>query len=983
MEKTLFGLLFCFTIQFAIRAHDVQYLNFTVDDGLSNNTVYYVMQDSKGFIWCCTESGVNRFDGSNWDTFTLEEGLADNENFKCYEDSDNRIWFLSSNGKFSFYSKGKIQKVSIANRVKNEEVGLLLNCVEDIKNGRIYFITSTRKLFFFDKKKQKVFWKKSKDKYFILAQYKNEIFAFSDNFFDNNLIATCLSNSNKKNEYLKFSTNNKTILPNYFIHNACPILLEKDRLVYLSTAGVHQIYKGKITTRFRFKINNKIISSVMLTKINNNLFFAGGDGVFQLKEVNSNKNNFELKNFFGNVMANHIIQDDAGNFWIASHNKGLYCLPKNYKNFRNVLVYNSKNQNETFSLTNPRSDELTIGLLNGNIAKYNLRTNKITFRNLSKPNIDNVNRIKHIFELNNSSFYIGDNLFLVENTNSKRQIFRSNSFYNTLKNYCINKQKSKLWLVSSQHLYEYNLQQNEISDSIFFPKRCNSIALNVKNELYVGTVYGLYMRTPKNEFVSLNHLSSLLEAGVSALHTDEEGLWVATQGCGIILLNNNKLLKVINKKSGLTSNHCSRLVSSYNKVFACTSSGLSIIDKKTFEVTNITTSDGLISNEVRDIYLDEKQHIYFATDKGVCYLNWKDINPTINPPRIYLRAFQVNDSIFSTPTNYFKYLYEPGFLSFQFASISFCNPQLLSYSYRLKGEEEWQSNTSGNISFYNLPPGQYEMEVRVKQYKSEWSKPLVTYLSVTPLWYQKTSIQILGLSLAILIILFIAFWRIQVIRERDIQKHLTEIRINELERRALAAQMNPHFIFNSLNALHQLVLDKETENALNYLSDFAKLVRQILNNSRKPFITIREEIEFLNNYLLVEKVRYNYSFDYEFAIDEDYDELLTIPPMLVQPIIENAIKYGVSTAKKNFPRIKVSVRQTEHNLVFCIQDNGIGFEGVSELQSKEKLSQSNAITIIIERLNLIEIKGRKGWIEIESESNATPTGTSVSIYIPI
>lgn len=982
MEKTLLSLLLCFTAQFTLWAHDVQYLNYTVDNGLSNNTVYYMMQDSKGFIWCCTESGVSRYDGKNWDNFTLDEGLADNENFKCYEDSQHRIWFLSSNGKFCYYHRGRIYKVAVHGSTKGEEIGMLYDCIEDKKNKDIYFITSTRRLLYFKKNGKSIREKKSTEKFYILSRYNNEIFAFSNSIINNDLNGICLSNSRLKGEKFKFSIRNKKNLSNYFINNACPVLINNNHLLFLTTAGVYQAFKGEISEKFIFQNDLKVRSSVMLTKIGEKLYISGANGVFQLTGGHYSKQ-WKSKLFFGNILANHIIQDKAGNYWIATYNKGIFFLPKNYSNAKSIQINSDEGTNETYCVVKNETNELLIGMLNGIIAKYSISSNKLSFEKKSFATWDNINRIKHILNFKNNKLYIGDNLFLVEDSKFKRQIFRCDNYYNTLKSYCFNQEKTKIWLASSQFLQEYDLEKNSFSDSIYFPKRASSVALNDQNQLYVGTIHGLFKRSFNKSFTSMNHVSKLLETGVLALLSDNKQIWVATHGCGILLLENDRVKKVLNKKTGLVSNICNQLVTRNNYLYVCTSNGLSIVNKKSFEVTNLSVSDGLISNDVRDVYVDNNQQIYLATDKGISYLNWQDVQKKIDPPLPYLRDFQVNDSIYLTNKSHFEFSYTPGFLSLQFASISFYLPQIITYSYRLKGENEWQSNASGNITFYNLSPGKYEIEVRAKQYKSAWSKPLTTTITVHPLWYQKSSVRLLAVGITVLIFLFFTFWRIRVLRRRDREKHRVEVRINELERRTLAAQMNPHFIFNSLNTLQQLVMDQETENALNYLTDFSKLVRQILNNSRKPVITLQEEIDFLNNYLIVEKIRYNGAFNFQFDVDKDYDELLNLPPMLIQPIIENAIKYGVSTATINFPLIYISMQQTEEYLVFKVSDNGAGMEAVSQLQQKEKLTQSNALEIINERLNLIEINGKKGRLEIESVSNSYQAGTKVSIYIPI
>lgn len=343
--------------------------------------------------------------------------------------------------------------------------------------------------------------------------------------------------------------------------------------------------------------------------------------------------------------------------------------------------------------------------------------------------------------------------------------------------------------------------------------------------------------------------------------------------------------------------------------------------------------------------------MYIATDKGISVLSWPQAQKPVDPPQPYLRIFQLNDSIFSSVEKQFQYTYTPSSLSLQYAAITYFAPKSVTYRYRLKEEDKWQSNSSGNITFYNLSPGRYNIEVQAQQYKSGWSKSLRIQVHVLPLWYQKTAVKLLTILLLLMVCVVLVYWRIRQLRKRDSAQHQVEIRINELERKTLAAQMNPHFIFNSLNTLQQLVLDQETEMALKYLGDFALLMRQILSNSRKPVIAIHEELEFLKNYLIVEKVRYYGAFNFEFLVESGLDEMITLPPMLIQPIVENAIKYGVSTATDVFPLIVISVQQKESFLVFEITDNGAGIDFVSKVQQERKPTSSNALEIIKERLN--------------------------------
>ena len=123
-------------------AADTKLTHLTVKDGLLNSTVYYAMQDSSGFMWFCTETGVSRYDGTKFENFTLNEGLADNVIFKCYEDSKGRIWFLSYSGKLSYYLKGNIYSGSNTPWLNYPLSGaFLLSSIEE-KNGTVWISTS-------------------------------------------------------------------------------------------------------------------------------------------------------------------------------------------------------------------------------------------------------------------------------------------------------------------------------------------------------------------------------------------------------------------------------------------------------------------------------------------------------------------------------------------------------------------------------------------------------------------------------------------------------------------------------------------------------------------------------------------------------------------------------------------------------------------------------------------------------------------------
>lgn len=205
-----------------------------------------------------------------------------------------------------------------------------------------------------------------------------------------------------------------------------------------------------------------------------------------------------------------------------------------------------------------------------------------------------------------------------------------------------------------------------------------------------------------------------------------------------------------------------------------------------------------------------------------------------------------------------------------------------------------------------------------------------------------------------------------------------------LQTRLFRSQTSPHFIFNSLMSIQTFLLANKVDKASEYLVDFAKLIRSILQHTRKSFITLDKEIEVLQQYLKLEKLRFSDKFDYEFIVDVDEPEDIRIPPMLTQPFIENAIIHGLVPAEKK-GLLKLKIEETANTLVFMIEDNGIGRRQSQEMK-KDKSHQSMAIDITNQRLNLMRKRYKqKITMEIEDlyDEINNPLGTRVLFTISL
>ena len=207
-----------------------------------------------------------------------------------------------------------------------------------------------------------------------------------------------------------------------------------------------------------------------------------------------------------------------------------------------------------------------------------------------------------------------------------------------------------------------------------------------------------------------------------------------------------------------------------------------------------------------------------------------------------------------------------------------------------------------------------------------------------------------------------------------------------LERRLLRSQMDPHFIFNALGNIQSMILQKDTIPAVSYLNKFAKLTRQILEQSRKETISLEEEIGTLKNYIELQQLRLNNSFEYEIICDETVETDILIPPLLLQPFVENAVEHGLKPkTKEEKGRLQICFsRETDQkNLICTITDNGIGLAASRKLRINEN-HQSLSTTITDERLSKMQKEHpNAGFKVLERETENGETGCIVIINIPI
>jgi tetratricopeptide (TPR) repeat protein len=269
---------------------------------------------------------------------------------------------------------------------------------------------------------------------------------------------------------------------------------------------------------------------------------------------------------------------------------------------------------------------------------------------------------------------------------------------------------------------------------------------------------------------------------------------------------------------------------------------------------------------------------------------------------------------------------------------------------------------------------QYETEKKENENKNLIHENLIQSMEIS-----KSRTYLFSLTGILLMVLLIALLIIRQNKLRAQQKSLI------LEQKLLRSQMNPHFIFNSLIAIESYIYKNEPREAGKYLSNFARLMRLILENSREEYISLSKEIQTLEHYLKLQQNRFDDSFDYTIQLNEGTDpEMIAIPPMLAQPFIENSIEHGL----KNIDRkgiILVTFSLNNNELMFEVKDNGIGIERSVAINENTKKHRSMATTITMERIAILN-KGKRKKIRLNIQEMKDPSGnvlgTHVSFAIP-
>lgn len=559
--------------------------------------------------------------------------------------------------------------------------------------------------------------------------------------------------------------------------------------------------------------------------------------------------------------------------------------------------------------------------------------------------------------------------------------------------------KSNQWEV-----FKKELEPSSVSVTASF---ITSIFNDSQNNMWLVRKDGLSIyHSQKDTFY--NFLSSLdaknLILPVQGFEEDKEGrIWikssegqlmyaeVAHPERGIIKRYNLQKMSNIDRMDFLK-------IDSKGTLWGLSDEGLYSINPKNMEVKSYNLKYGISNPDFFGFEILPNDEFVLGGKNRIWIASPKNLVQNSESPKPYLTKISVLEEplVSDTIVHYLSHLnlnHWENFFSIGFSAIGYTVGEENEFRYQLEGlNEKWIDAKDQRIANYtNVPSGNYTFKLQVKNNEGVWNEDIFTLpISIATPWWRTIWFYLVSIFAITLLIYALYRFQLNQVLQKERIKTDFERRLLEVEMGALRAQMNPHFLFNCLNSIERYVIKNDTKQASKYLNNFARLIRMILQNSRSNYIKLADEIKTLELYLEMEALRFYQKFQYHISVGKNvHPDTLNIPPMLLQPFIENAIWHGLmNKSNKENGVITLDFKQQNGYLICTIQDNGIGRAAAALIKARRPVTGKKSIGLKIthDRIQMInQVQHLNTSVDIFDlkKEDGTAGGTKVVLKIPI
>jgi ligand-binding sensor domain-containing protein/two-component sensor histidine kinase len=894
------------------------YQKFTVKDGLPHSNIFRIYQDKKGFLWLATDYGLSRYDGTQFVNFRSNHSYGSDAILSVTQAPNEVIWASSNGGGLqylkndtltSFPTKGLACPRSVLYSDFDKQGAWIID-----RNGFLYRLQSNN-LNLIAGNIENGFRR-------MVRQDGNILFATDSGIY------TYVSGEGLKH-VLKSITG---------------------RVYAMQTGSAHMMWialkneiikvKDSIVTQRYYLGNTSDISDLLVDSEENIWVAIPGRGLFLKQKAERGFTDVSEKLDLRNILVNDLFEDRSGNVWIATHGSGLYCIQS--LNIVNYPVQSGTINNYTKAIT-VAGDAIYFGSI-GTISKYHQGVlEPLEIKYLSK--IDFV----YFVELYEGTLMIGTPTRLIVKSTTPPFAEREMSERGYISYLRVD--KDHVWLGGFDFVFLLEKgQAKKQLDPMLRKRRFNCINSDSIGAVYFGTDSGVIVYRGG----TCSYFSPGYFAGVpinQILVDSKKRFWFATDN-GVFVSEGQKVtrLPAYDKNMQIKATHI--VESKDGKIWIATLNGLWQYDSG--RLIPFFRNAELITREILSLGCDEKNNLWLGTVNGISVITHITTHRSRPSPAVYITEVRNENTRLIFPDSADSY--SPGNTQIVFSGIELPSAAALEYEYRIIGlSDKWFMTNGKTLELSSLPIGNYEVQVRARIKDSPWGSAARLHLHVSgPFW--KSSWFVVFIILIAIGMLYVGIrWQIHHVTEKKRNEILIKDKMVQLKQQALAALINPHFIFNCLNSIQSYIQLNDREQANKYLVQFSRLVRITLDHAQESFISLETEMDRIDLYLQLEKLRFGDKLTYSITEDPlKYKERIEIPNMVIQPYIENAIKHGIMPRKEG-GAVTIKVQNgTPGYLSVIIEDNGLGISTSRAENVDTSLHRSLGMSLTKERLDLLE-----------------------------
>ena len=982
--------------------------------GLSDNYVSGILQDSNGYIWVSTRRGLNRFDGKTFKQFLHNDkynAIPDNAVYSMHLLNNEQLAIATDDG-VQVISTKTLERINLS-IADDQELRYWSNACRFVaKDADGNYGVSTKTGFYIFSSSGQI---KKRFDYYTRKDIGNAWMLFGDDLTllpDGNIM------QHNQDGVLMYDRQKNQIYDALLKYPALKAIKEKDNSLFFSVSKNELVHINIETNTFDFIDiqKGKVISSPSCidfftnigwwtnpAKINDSTWAVNckTKGFF-LITLDPVKKTFSCypKRYFADKTCPFIFNDRSNNLWIGT-NEGLFKQNSHPKIIETFSLENEELKGSSISALYISNDKIFVGTEKNKILILDKHSKKLLGSTQLSINKSLTNYVRTFLLFHPDTLWVGTSsgLFWV---NMRNYTSGKIEFYKDPQNPSIFSlfadSKKNIWMstYAGNSIYFYNSKTRLFTlidewKEPLFKTNVTSIAEDKDGNIWMAGDAIIRWNFKKQKIDTLiQHLPTQqnFKRGYYVMADSKGDIWAAITDDGIAKLTGNSIHL---RSKNLTQEKSSFMspVLLNDKIFIFTAQGSGYFDINTSKSIAFTNYDGIPQGPASTFFFVNDLSdgsTWFAVKNVICKIPAQPEMNYLQSPILNITALSIlNDTNLNYPSKKVKLNYEQGDVNIFYSAINYTDPENMRFAYRIKNKKDssWiDAGDQQNILLTNISPGNYKIELKVSAFDNKWIEQ-IKELEIEvkpPFWETPVFIAIMLASLATIVYYLYRNRISQVKQKANIDKQLAQT-----EMKALHAQMNPHFIFNCLNSIREMILNNENEQASLYLSKFARLIRITLNQSSKQFVTLTDTIDYLERYIEMEKIRSNH-FTYKIDTDKDLqtDEIM-MPPMLIQPFIENAIWHGTPYKKKM--HINISFHKNTESLICRVEDDGIGIN--ESIKKKENLpnEQSVGIANIKQRINLLNEKyNLHSTIKIEDKSTLSTgnvTGTIVLLHLPI